>query len=52
MPHEAYLVNYSYVEIFESDQLTLRNGLVLPVSKARRSHIKERQLKAEENKKL
>jgi len=38
--HAAFLVNHNYVEIFEYDRLTLKNGKVLPISQTKRRAVR------------
>lgn len=41
--HQSFIVNLGYVESFCADHVELRNGLILPVSKANRAKLIEKQ---------
>ena len=43
-PHRCYLVNYDLVACFKFEELIIRNGDIIPVSRNRRKEIREIQL--------
>lgn len=45
--HKSYLVNYDKVKIFETSQLVMQNGDIIPISQAQRKAVKELQLERE-----
>ncbi len=45
--HKAFLVQYDKVKVFETNQLKMQNGDVLPISQGKRRMVKEIQLKRE-----
>lgn len=47
--HKSFLVHYDKVRIFETTQLTMHNGDVIPISQGQRKAVKELQLERERN---
>lgn len=45
--HKSFLVQYDKVKIFETNQLVMLNGDVIPISQSRRKEVKELQLERE-----
>lgn len=45
--HKSFLVHYEKVKIFETNQLVMQNGDVVPVSQGQRKAVKELQLERE-----
>ncbi|WMJ90740.1 LytTR family DNA-binding domain-containing protein [Anaerocolumna sp. MB42-C2] len=45
--HKSYLVNYSHIIAFGHKELTMSNGVILPISQQRRREVLELQIKYE-----
>lgn len=45
--HKSYLINYEKVKIFETNQLIMQNGDMIPISQGQRKAVKELQLERE-----
>lgn len=45
--HKSYLINYHYVTKFEYEKLKMKNGVILPISQAKRKVIREMQIRIE-----
>ena len=45
--HKSYLVNYSHIIVFGHKELTMSNGVILPISQQRRREVLELQIKYE-----
>ena len=45
--HKSFLVNYSFIKIFNNDKVIMADGRELPISQARRKKIREKYLKME-----
>lgn len=45
--HKSFLVHYQKVKIFETNQLVMRNGDIIPISQGQRKAVKELQLERE-----
>lgn len=43
--HQSYLVNERQIESFLNDQIQMRNGELLPVSRKKRNHVRQRCMK-------
>ncbi len=49
--HKSYIVNYPHVIVFGHKELTMSNGIILPISQQRRRKILELQIKYEKGRK-
>ena len=45
--HKSFLVHYDKVKIFETNQLVMQNGDMIPISQGQRKAVKELQLERE-----
>lgn len=45
--HKSFLAHYEKVKIFETNQLTMQNGDIIPISQGQRKAVKELQLERE-----
>lgn len=45
--HKSFLVHYDKVKIFETNQLVMQNGDMIPISQSQRKAVKELQLERE-----
>ncbi len=45
--HKSYMVNYAHVIVFGHKELTMSNGIILPISQQRRRQVLELQIKYE-----
>lgn len=45
--HRSYIVNYIHIAIFKYDEVTMSNGIRLPISQSRKKEVREIQLSIE-----
>ncbi|SHE93067.1 two component transcriptional regulator, LytTR family [Tissierella praeacuta DSM 18095] len=46
--HRSYIVNYNHISIFRYEEVIMSNGIILPISQAKRKEIKDIQLSIEQ----
>lgn len=46
--HRSYIVNYNHISTFRYEEVIMSNGIILPISQARRKEIKDIQLSIEQ----